>query len=137
MQMKRIYSPLFLMLPLVFALEAEAQSWCTPNTGPAYASTQPGVTNFTLNTINRPSNDLENTSNSYVNTGLSTTLTAGNTYNVSISYTIDASICPDMNLRVWIDFNQDGQLDDVGETVISANNQTSLSYTGSFAVPAN
>ncbi|MEW6469016.1 MAG: GEVED domain-containing protein [Bacteroidota bacterium] len=136
--MKKNYPRLILMLPLVFiAAGAAAQSWCTPNTGPAYASTQPGITNFTLNTLNRSSNDLENTSNSYVNTGLSTTLIAGNPYNVTIGYTIDASICPDMNLRVWIDFNQDGQLDDIGETVITSNNQTSLSYTGSFNVPAN
>ena len=134
--MKKLYSPLFLMIPLVFALEkAEAQTWCTPTGAAAYGPNMPGITNFTLNTINRTSNDLENTSNNYINTGLSTTLTRGNTYNVSISYTIDASICPDMHLRVWLDYNLDGQLDDVGETVISANNQTSLTYTGSFSVP--
>lgn len=110
--------------------------WCTPTTAIPYASTMPGITQFTLNTINRPSADLENyPNNSYVNTGLSTNLTPGATYTVTIGYTIDASICPDMNLRVWIDYNQDGSLDDPGETVITANNQTSLTYTGTFTVP--
>lgn len=125
------------MLPLVFALqhEADAQTWCTPTGAGAYASTMPGITNFTLNTINRPSNDLENTTNNYTNTGMSTTLTAGSTYTVTMTYTIDATICPDMNLRVWIDYNRDGQLDDPGETAITSNNQTSLSYSGSFMVP--
>lgn len=113
-----------------------AQTYCTPTTAIPYASTMPGITQFTLNTINRTSADLETgTGNSYVNTGLSTNLTPGSTYNVTIGYTIDASICPDMNLRVWIDYNQDGSLDDPGEEVITANNQTSLTYTGSFTVP--
>lgn len=113
-----------------------AQTWCTPTTAIPYASTMPGITQFTLNTINRSSLDIENyPNNNYVNTGLSTNLTPGSTYTVTIGYTLDASISPDMNLRVWIDFNQDGALDDPGETVITANNQTSLTYTGSFTVP--
>jgi len=136
--MKHLYtkmkmSALFL---LTCSASASAQTWCTPTTAVPYAQTQPGITQFTLNTINRTSGDLENyPNNSYVNTGLSTTLTAGGTYPCTIAYTIDPTICPDMNLRVWIDLNQDGQLDDPGETVLSVNNQTSLTYTGNITIP--
>lgn len=133
--MKKISTLISSCVLLLSAGTLSAQ-WCTPTTAIPYASTMPGITQFTLNTISRASADLENyPNNSYVNTGLSTNLTPGNTYTVTIAYTLDASICPDMNLRVWIDFNQDGSLDDPGETVISANNQTSLTYTGTFTVP--
>ncbi|TND07520.1 MAG: peptidase M4, thermolysin [Bacteroidetes bacterium] len=123
---------------LLCTVSISAQTWCTPTTATPYNQNMPGITFFSMNTISRTSADLENyPNNSYVNTGLSTNLTAGNTYNVSISYTIDASICPDMNLRVWIDLNQDGQLDDPGETLLSVNNQTSLSYTGTVTIPSS
>ena len=137
--MKKLYSPLFLMIPLVFALEkADAQTWCVPTTAVPYTTDMPGITNFTLNTINRTSPDLENyPNNSYVMTGLSTTLVRGNTYSVSITHTIDAVNFPGstMYLRVWIDYNQDGQLDDVGETVYSLNLSQPGTHTGSFTVP--
>lgn len=132
--MKNKIFPLLAMIVLS-ANMVQAQ-WCTPTTLIPYNANMPGITHFILNTIDRTSNDCENyPGNSYVNTGLSTNLIKGSTYNVTISYTIDATICPDMNLRVWIDYNKDGQLDDAGETVITSNNQSSLTYTGSFTVP--
>lgn len=133
--MKKISTLISGCLLLAVSGSLHAQ-WCTPTTAIPYASTMPGITLFSMGTINRTSADLENyPNNSYVNTGLTTNLTPGMTYTVTIGYTIDASICPDMNLRVWIDYNQDGSLDDPGEDVISVNNQTSLTYTGSFTVP--
>ena len=127
-----------LLIPLLLAFQTYSVKgqWCVPTTAIPYASTMPGITHFVLNTIDRTSLDLENyPNNSYVNTGLSTELHPGETYSVSITYTIDASICPDMNLRVWIDYNKDYQLDDVGETVLSVDNQLPGTYTGSFTVP--
>ncbi len=121
---------------ILLTLSAAAQTWCVPATAVPYNANQPGITQFTLNTISRSSADLENfPSNSYVLTGMSTTLTAGVTYTVTMTYTIDPQICPDMNLRVWIDYNQDGQLNDPGETAISVNNQLPGTYTGTFMVP--
>jgi len=139
MYMKKLYSPLFLMLPLVFALEkADGQTWCVPTTAMPYTVEMPGITNFTLNTINRTSADCENyPNNNYVMTGLSTTLMRGNSYTVSITHTIDAVYFPGstMYLRLWIDYNQDGQLDDVGETVYSFNLSQPGTHTGTFTVP--
>lgn len=121
---------------ILLTLSAASQTWCVPSSATPYNANQPGITQFTLNTISRSSADLENfPSNSYVNTGMSTSLTAGVTYTVSMTFTIDPQICPDMNLRIWIDYNQDGQLNDPGETVISADNQLPGTYTGTFTVP--
>jgi len=126
----------FLICPLI-ATVANAQ-WCTPSTAIPYNANMPGITHVSLNTIDRFSTDLENyPNNSYVNTGLTTELTPGQTYNFSITFTIDPQICPDMNIRVWIDYNQDYQLDDAGETVISANNRLPGIFDASFTVPAN
>jgi hypothetical protein len=132
MKKQILFTSLMLSFTGVFA------QWCVPTTAIPYDADMPGITHFVLNTIDRASADLEHyPNNSYVNTGMSTDLHPGQTYSVSITFTIDATICPDMNLRVWIDYNGDYQLDDAGETVISANNQLPGTYTGSFTVPAN
>jgi hypothetical protein len=128
--------PLFLTLLTQCCFSAAHAQWCVPTTAIPYNANMPGITHVVLNTIDRTSTDLENfPNNSYVNTGLSTDLIPGQTYPISITYTIDGSIAPDMNLRVWIDFNNDGQLDDAGETVISVNNQLPGTYQGSFTIP--
>jgi hypothetical protein len=97
----------------------------------------PGITRFKLNTIDRSSADCEHyPNNNYTYTGTGTDLEVGSTYQVTVNFTVDAAISPDMNIRVWIDYNQDGQLDDNGETVISADHQPPTSFSSSFTVPA-
>lgn len=127
---------LLLSLPvLCVPLRIHAQ-WCVPTTAIPYDADMPGITHFTLNTIDRVSGDLEHyPNNNYTNTGLSTTLVKGQSYAVTIQFTIDPLICPDMNLRVWVDLNQDGQLDDPGETLLTANHRTPDSYTGTITIP--
>jgi len=58
-------------------------------------------------------------------------------YTISITHTRDAVIFPDArnNIRVWIDYNNNGTLDDAGETVVSFDQQTFGTTTGSFTVP--
>jgi hypothetical protein len=127
-----------LIFLLFLVSEAAYCQWCVPSSAIPYNSNMPGITHVALNTIDRTSADLENyPHNNYVNTGMSTILTPGETYSFSISFTIDPSICPDMNIRVWIDYNQDYQLDDSGETVINANNRLPSTYDASFTVPLN
>lgn len=92
--------------------------YCIPQTALPYAPSMPGLTLVQLNTIVRPSQDLEHyPDNNYTNTGLSTTLVKGESYPVTLGFTIDAGISPHMNLRLWVDLNHDGQLDDPGETL--------------------
>lgn len=96
----------------------------------------PGITFFSCNTITRSSADIENyPGNSYVSTGLSTTLQRGASYPVTLGFTIDQPISPHMNLRIWIDMNQDGQLDDPGETLLSVDHHAGPTYAGTITVP--
>lgn len=130
----RIYFSGFIF-SLAISQAAYAQ-WCVPNTLIPYDAAMPGITHVAIGTIDRNSADLENYPyNSYVNTGLSTDLIQGNTYTISITHTIDGSICPDMNLRVWLDYNLDYSFDDAGETVISIDHHLPGTYTGSFTIP--
>jgi hypothetical protein len=119
-----------------YSPQAKAQSWCTFVAEP-YGSSMPGITNVTLNSINRNSAALESQTNSFVNTGLSTTLVPGQTYTISITHTIDASICPDMNLRVWIDYNQDYDFGDKNELAVTTDHHAPGTYSAMFTVPAD
>lgn len=122
-------------LASIFISTCAFGQWCVPSVVP-YNANMPGITNVTFNSINRTSPDLESSSSNYVNTGLSTTVTRGSAYNFSMTFNVDAQICPEMNLRVWIDFNVDGQLDDPGETVLSADHQMPGTYTATITIPS-
>ncbi|MBP6333951.1 MAG: hypothetical protein KA444_00660 [Bacteroidia bacterium] len=111
--------------------------YCVPTTAIPYSADMPGVRQVVLNTIDRTSLDLENyPQNSYVNTGLSTILQKGETYTISINTSVDATIDPSMNIRVWIDYNQDFDLGDAGETVIGMDYVNAGTHTGTFTVPS-
>lgn len=104
-----------------------------------YSNLQPGIINFKLNTINRASGNSESPSSVLVTTGLSTTLTAGQTYTVSVTHNDDAQIFPGArnNIRIWIDYNNNFSFLDAGETVVSVDLELpNTTYTGTFTVPA-
>ncbi len=132
---KNLLNYFFVFCIVIIHSTAYAQ-WCVPNTIIPYNAAMPGITHVVIGNIDRTSADLENYPyNSYVNTGLSTDLILGNTYTISITHTIDGSICPDMNIRVWVDYNLDYSFDDAGETVISTDHHLPGTYTGTFTVP--
>jgi len=122
-------------------ISAKAQ-YCSITSATAYSPEMPGITNFTLNTIDRSSASLECAGancNSYVSTNESTNLERGKTYSISITHTRDAISFPSVpnNLRIWIDYNNNGTWDDAGETVVSLNNEAVGVTTSSFTVPMN
>lgn len=124
------------LLPLLLLAPTVGAQWCVPTTAVPYAPTMPGITQVVCNTIDRTSADIEDYPyNSYVNTGLSTVLQKGGTYPVTIAFTIDEQISPHMNLRIWVDFNHDGQLDDVGETLLSVDHLPGPVYNGQITIP--
>ena len=134
--MKKFTLSVFISFALLTGINA--QTYCSVTTAIAYATTMPGITGFTLNTINRPSAGLECSTpscNSYVATGLTTTLVAGATYTVRMNHNQDVSIAPNMNLRVWIDYNKNGTLNDAGETVMTTDNHAPAVYSTAFTVP--
>jgi len=123
-----------LSITLVLSLRENAQ-WCVPAVFP-YGPAMPGITQFKLNTIDRTSQALESPTGSCVFTGEITTLVRGKAYSISITHTVDATYCPDVNLRVWNDFNEKGDLDDNGETVLSVDHHLPGTYATNFTVPS-
>lgn len=135
--MKKTTKLTLLAFLFAFVSSAKAQTYCTV-TGAPYASVQPGITNFQLNTINRTSSNSESGSSVMVTTGLSTTLVRGQSYSISLSHSEDATNFPGArnNIRIYIDYNQNFVLTDAGETAITVDNQNpGTTYTASFTVP--
>ncbi len=136
--MKKIYlkKSVYLLAFALFGSVIGKAQYCYPTTLVPYAPQQPGITGFTLNTIARSSAGLETgAANSFVNTGMSTTLNKGSIYTVKMTHNLDVSICPDMNLRVYIDYNHNFLLTDAGETAYTLDNHVSGVTTGTFMVP--
>jgi len=137
--MLKIYKLSISLFLLLSASSLYGQTYCNVNTATPYSANMPGITNFTLNTINRTSLAIENyPSNNYVNTGLSTNLKAGQSYAVSITHTKDAVMMPNVrnNIRIWIDLDQNGSWTDVGETILSVDFNAAGTYNGNITIPA-
>lgn len=101
--------------------------WCTPA---LVISGTNGLTNVTLNTINRTSSNNEG----YIHAGLSTTLKRDSTYTFSATFT--GSVAP----AIWIDWNIDGDFNDPGEAIMPPAGSWYPSFTGTkslnFTVPS-
>ena len=136
--MKKLYS-----IILLFITANAFGQYCMPYCS-TYASTMPGIINFTLNAINRTSADCEAgcpiNGNNFVTISttfptFTTNLVRGQTYPISMNHTVDAPICPDMNLRVWIDYNHNNLLTDAGETVLLIDHHLPGVYSTSITIP--
>lgn len=90
-----------------------------------------GVENFTFNTIEALSGSASADGATYVDRTClnSTTVTAGNTY----SLTVKGSFSNSHTLKVYIDYNNNGQFTDAGEQVLSASSANS--QTVSITIP--
>lgn len=139
--MKASAKSIILLCTVCFFLAETKAQYCNVTTAQSYAANMPGITNVTLNTINRNSASLEciHPCNSFVTTGVSTSLEVGQTYTFAITHTRDAVIFPNArnNIRVWIDYNQNFTLDDTNETVVSLDLQTFGTSAATFTVPAS
>jgi hypothetical protein len=123
-----------------FVLFAGAQSYCTFSS-PAYSPNQPGITNFKMAGVDRPSANVEGSV--IVSTGLTVTLTIGQTYSFSITHSEDQVSGPPLtgarnNIRIWIDYNSDFIFANSGvEVAVLANSLTPNStYTNSITIPS-
>ena len=122
-------------LALALPLHGACQ-YCVPTTAVPYAASMPGLTLVQVGNLMRTSQDIENyPNNSYVNTGQSVTVAKGESTPITLSFTIDALISPHMNLRIWVDLNHDGQLDDPGETLYSVDH-VATTQISTITVPA-
>lgn len=96
-------------------------SYCASSGNTSYDT---GITNVTFNTINN--SDGSPKDNAYEDfTGISTTVQQTNSYNLSVSLDTDGAYT--VHAFAWIDWNQDLDFDDPGETydLGSANNVSS------------
>ncbi|MBS1774288.1 MAG: T9SS type A sorting domain-containing protein [Bacteroidetes bacterium] len=138
--MKTIFT-LFTTSMLFIINTAQAQ-YCMLPGRTSYSTQQPGIKNFKLNTINRTSLPVEQplSSPSLTVTTDTTVLRIGQTYEISITHTKDSSSqffdTSKNNIRVWIDYNNDKDFDDAGETVVSADKKKAGVFTATFTIPA-
>ena len=68
-------------------------------------------------------------------TSISTTLTEGDSYTVTVTPTWTGTIYPE-GYAVWIDYNNDGDFSDLNELVWSKSASTNTPNSGSFTVPS-
>jgi len=83
-------------------------------------------------------NTIDNTSGAtnYSNfTNISTDLSIGNSYTVSVTPTWTGTVYTE-GYAVWIDFNKDGDFVDTGELVFSQSPTSASPVSGSFTIPA-
>ncbi len=97
-----------------------------------------GITNFQLDgtpAINRTSTVTENAG--FTNTGVTTTVVRGQTYNYSITFPVEGNIvnCNTYNVKIYIDYNQNNLLTDTLEEAVSLSDVQTGTHTGSFTIP--
>ena len=96
------------------------------------------INNFTFNTISRLNSAGSNCGTfrtpgpSYVNTGLSTTVTQGKKYAMSVRGRTGGAT---QGFGIWIDFNKDNDFNDAGEFVSSNTNPTNQTFNDSILIP--
>lgn len=101
--------------------------WCTPAMNVPGTN---GITNVTLNTLNRTSVNNEG----YINTNTGTTLKIDSSYTIYVTFT--GGNAP----AVWIDWNIDGDFSDPGEAVVAPASSWYPTFSSTknmtFTVPA-
>lgn len=130
---------LYLSAFLLLSTAASAQ-YCMLPGRTSYSQNQPGIGYFKLANVVRFSGNVENPLNqpSVVVVDDTIILQRGQTYTVTLSHTEDVQFFENVgnNIRVWIDYNQDFDHVDAGETVVTMNNMDPGSIdTADFTVP--
>ncbi len=97
-------------------------------------------TNSSLEYINRVQfgtvNNLSGNNGGYADyTNLSATLNANSAYTITITPYLSSTARKEA-YRVWIDFNQNGSFNDVGEQVVNIAKTSSSPVSGTFTVPS-
>jgi PKD repeat protein len=113
----------------IYIIGGPQVSSCTPV---VYGSTYYGILNFALNTINNPSGYASEGYKDFTCTN-STILTAGNNYSVTVTtnpyYT--------ENVKIWIDYNNDGVLNGTTELAFTSNAMLGAANSGYIFTPTN
>lgn len=141
--MKKVLLPVFFLLS-VFFKDTAAQTHCTPTANNpcqgGTASSNPTISNFTLNTINNNSGCSPGSYMDYP--AIQTTLTSPGSYPYSVT-SPSADLASPYSVNIWIDLNEDGDFSDAGERVAYRTQQTNCAFTcgatvrsGTATIPA-
>lgn len=136
----KTFTQLLLLAALLYVPATYGQ-YCMLPGRTSYSVNQPGIANFKLRKINRSSSNVEKplSEPSIVVTTDSTVLERGKTYVITMKHTRD-SVIPTFatarnNIRIWLDYNNDKDFEDAGETIITKDFIMAGVYTDSFTVP--
>lgn len=115
----------------LFIHQLTCAQYCTPSSD---CGSGDYIENFTFNTIsNLSSGGSDCNSDSYINTGLTTTVHHGSTYLLSVQ----AGSTRDQGFGVWIDYNQDFDFNDNGEYVFDSQTASTSLYTTNITIPSS
>lgn len=118
--------PLYIFL--LFSYLANAQ-YCVPTANCSYDDY---IDDFSFNTISNQNTTGSNCgSNSYINTGLTTTVTKGSSYTMSMQSGPDWG----QGFGVWIDYNRNQSFNDPGEFVFASGSATTNVVTATITIP--
>jgi len=129
---------LTLAILALFTTSSAFAQWCTPQKGSkymnSYGANSPVITNVKFNTINRTSSS--SLPELYLYTKIGTSVKQGSSHTFSMSWTRDTRICNEQNIRVWIDWNLDGDFKDAGELAATLSNTAQTTMSATISVPA-
>ncbi|MEX0966631.1 MAG: immunoglobulin-like domain-containing protein [Bacteroidia bacterium] len=109
----------------------EVVNYCTPAVSNLNADV--GISRVSLGTINNSTLAGASNYTDYTATH-STTLEKGGRYGITLERATNNN---SMSREAWIDFNQDGDFDEVTESIALETGAKTLSFTDSFTVPAS
>ena len=113
----------------ILTLDGPAETYCDSQSNNV---NDEFISNVELNSINHPSG-----AQFYSDfTSISTILRKGTQYTITITPTWTGTIYNEA-YAVWIDFNNDGDFEDSGEEVFTANPNQDTSVSGNFTIPSN
>ncbi|MHB1277024.1 MAG: immunoglobulin-like domain-containing protein [Bacteroidia bacterium] len=91
-----------------------------------------GIVNFEFESIMNETESGKSPGYTDYTSKFGTTVTIGQTY----SYLVErSSTVNNVNLKIWVDYNRDGDFADANETVASVVNSSAGSFTGTFTIP--
>lgn len=91
-----------------------------------------GIVEFEFESIDNESESGKSPGYSDYTAKFGTTVTIGQTYSYGVKR---SSTVNNVNLKIWIDYNRDGDFADANETIASVVNSSAGTFTGTFTIP--